>query len=397
MQSCLEGIRVLDFSHALAGPYCTLLLSQYGASIYKLEPPEGDIGRGWGPPFTGSEASYFLGLNAGKQGISIDLKKPEGLDLCLRLTERMDVLIENFRPGTMDRLGLGYGAVQARNPALIYCSISGYGQDGPSRNEPAMDLILQASSGLMSMTGTSDGELVRCGHSVADVTAGMFGLIGILLAMRAREKTGAGQYVDVSMFDSMISAMASPFANYHGTGASPQPLGTAFATIVPYRAFATQDRDLVIAVSSEKLWAAYCRAIDHPELAAHPDYATNSDRVRNRCALEPLLAEIMRGKTAAEWARILGGAGIPHSPIRTLQEVAQDPQTAVRNMLVPIEHGEAGIFPVTGPPVKLSATPGRIEGGAPRLGEHTCSVLQTLLSMTEEEIERLRDSRVIRE
>ncbi|MBI1789241.1 MAG: CoA transferase, partial [Acidobacteria bacterium] len=214
MASALEGLRVLDFTHALAGPYCTLLLADYGATVYKLESPDGgDMGRGWGPPFAGNQASFFLGLNRGKYGLSIDLKRREGLDLCLRLIEKMDVLIENFRPGAMDRLGLGYADVQPRNPGLIYCAISGYGQNGPSRDEAAMDLIVQASSGLVSITGTEEGEQVRSGYSVADVTAGMFAVIGILLALRSRDQTGKGQLVDVSMLDGMISTMSSNFMN----------------------------------------------------------------------------------------------------------------------------------------------------------------------------------------
>src|SRR3984893_4628276 len=210
MESALDGLKVLDFSHALAGPYCTMLLAQYGAEVYKVEAAGGgDIGRGWGPPVTGGQASFFVGGNTGKRGVSIDLKRPEGIELCLRLAERADVLLENYRPGTMERLGLGFQAVHRRNPRLVYCSISGYGQDGPSRDEPAMDLILQASCGLISVTGTPDGEPARCGHSVADITAGMFSLIGVLMALRARDRSGEGQFVDVSMFDGMISAMAS--------------------------------------------------------------------------------------------------------------------------------------------------------------------------------------------
>jgi formyl-CoA transferase/CoA:oxalate CoA-transferase len=396
MEASLEGVRVLDLSHALAGPYCTLLLSHFGATVYKLEPPEGEIGRGWGPPFTGDESSYFLGLNAGKQGLVIDLKKADGVDLCLRLIERCDVLLENFRPGTMDRLGLGYETVRARNPRLIYCSISGYGQTGPRRDEPAMDLILQASSGLMSFTGTTEGELVRCGHSVADITAGMFALIGILLALRSREMTGAGQYIDVSMLDSMISAMASGFANYFGSGEPPKPRGTSFASIVPYRAYPAADRELVIAIGSEKLWATFCRVIGRPEMADSPDYATNADRIRNRESLDAELFEILRRKPAAEWMAAFRESGIPHSPIRTLDEVAGDPQALVRNMFPRIDHGRAGVFPVTGVPIKMSATPGCVRGGAPALGEHTRAVLSELLEIPAEEFNRLLKSGVVR-
>ena len=209
---------MLDFSHALAGPYCTLLLADYGAEIYKLEARSGDMGRGWGPPFAEGEAHFFLGLNRGKQGISLDLKQPEAIDLCLRLVDAVDVVIENFRPGAMDRLGLGYEALHQRNPRLIYCSISGYGQQGPSRDEAAMDLVVQASSGLLSITGSEQGEPARCGYGVTDVTAGLFSVIGILLALRARESTGRGQFVDVSMLDSMISTMSSNYMGYLGSG-----------------------------------------------------------------------------------------------------------------------------------------------------------------------------------
>src|SRR6516162_8994445 len=244
----LDGIRVLDFSHALAGPYCTLLLADYGAQVYKLEARGGDMGRGWGPPFAGGVSSFFLGLNRGKQGISIDLKQAEGIDLCLRLADRMDVLIENFRPGAMDRLGLGYEALHQRNPRLVYCSISGYGQDGPSRDEAAMDLVVQSSSGLLSITGTEDGESVRCGYGVTDVTSGLFAVMGILLALRARDRTGVGQFVDVSMLDSMISTMSSNYMSYLGSGTVPKPMGTSFPTVVPYRVFHGSDREFAIAV-----------------------------------------------------------------------------------------------------------------------------------------------------
>ena len=229
MLNALDGVRVLDFSHALAGPFCTLVMADFGASVYKLESPSGgDMGRGWGPPFAGGQSSFFLGLNRGKYGISIDLKRREGIDLCLRLVDGMDVLVENFRPGAMDRLGLGYAALAQRNPRLVYCSISGYGQAGPSRDEAAMDLIVECSSGFLSITGTEQGEQVRSGYAVADINAGLFSVIGILLALRARDVTGRGQYVDVSMLDGMISAMTSNYMSYLGSGKVPRPLGSGF-------------------------------------------------------------------------------------------------------------------------------------------------------------------------
>lgn len=391
MLTPLNGVRVLDFSHALAGPYCTMLLAHYGADVFKVEPPEsGDIGRGWGPPFTGEDASFFLGINAGKRSLAIDLKKPEGLALCMEMIDHADVLIENMRPGTFERLGLGYARVHARNPKLVYCSISGYGQNGPSRDDPAMDLIVQASSGLISMTGVENGELVRCGHSVADITSGMFGLIGILLALEARHLTGTGQFVDVSMLDSMISAMGSSFAYYLGSGLVPKPLGTSFATIVPYRGFPTRDREIIIAVASQKLWQEFCVAIDRPELADDPDYASNPMRVKNRGVLEPLITEIFRSNTCDYWIEKLRARGIPCTPVRTLAEVVADPQSAAREMFPTVDQTR-----VTGPPVKLSETPGFIPRRAPLLGQHTREALSELLGLDTEALERLAAGGVI--
>lgn len=394
MRYPLDDIKVLDLSHALAGPYCTLLLADYGARVYKLEPPQGDIGRTWGPPFAGDDSSYFLGLHPNKFGICVDLKKPEGLDLALRLTEKVDVFIENFRPGSMERMGLGYEQVRPRNPRLIYCSISGYGQDGPSRDLPAMDLILQASSGLISVTGVRDGETVRCGHSVADVTSGMFAALGIMIALHARERTGAGQLVDVSMLDSMISAMGSNFANYLGTGVVPGPMGTAFKTIVPYRTFPTADREMAIAVASDKLWAALCEALEMPQLAEDPRYATNAVRVENRGALEPLLADIFCQRSWPEWEKRLTAAGVPCAPVRTLEEVYRDPQCEVREMFPVLPHA-AGASPVTGLPIKMSETPGRVRFAAPLLGQHTRAVLHSLLCLDPATLDALVRDQVI--
>lgn len=394
-RGALDGIRVLDFSHALAGPYCTLLLADYGARVYKLEPREGDMGRGWGPPFSGGISHFFLGLNRGKRGVSIDLKQPEGIHLCLRLIDRMDVLIENFRPGTMDRLGFGYEAVRRRNPRLVYCSISGYGQHGPSRDEAAMDLVVQCSSGLMSITGTEQGESVRCGYGVTDVTAGLFAVIGILLALRARESTGQGQYVDVSMLDGMISTMSSNYMSYLGSNQVPGPMGTAFPTVVPYRAFQTRDRAIAIAVGSEKLWASFCRAIGRSDLEKRPGFESNAARIVNRDALEPLLADVFSRCDAAEWIRRLRAEGIPCSLVRNLAEVAADPQCEARRMFPELDHPSAGRHRVTGTPVKLSETPGGPAASAPLLGQHTRAVLRELFGLGDSAFEELAARRVV--
>ena len=395
MASVLDGIRVLDFSHALAGPYCTLLLSDYGAKVYKLEAQTGDMGRGWGPPFAGGVSSFFLGLNRGKQGISIDLKHPEGFDLCLRVVDQVDVLVENFRPGTMDRLGLGYAALHQRNPRLVYCSISGYGQQGPSRDEAAMDLVVQASSGLMSITGTEDGDSVRCGYGVTDVTAGLFAVIGILLALRTREKTGVGQFVDVSMLDSMISTMSSNYMTFLGSNIVPKPMGTSFPTLVPYRVYHASDREFAIAVGSEKLWAAFCTALERPDLEKHPDYETNALRIENREALEKILAEIFATHPVDEWIAKLRAAGIPSSLVRNFAEVAEDPQSEVRKMFPLIDHPTAGTHRVTGTPVKLSDTPGEPSSPAPLLGQHSRSALKELLALDDRSIDDLVARRVV--
>jgi crotonobetainyl-CoA:carnitine CoA-transferase CaiB-like acyl-CoA transferase len=394
-KAALGGIRVLDFSHALAGPYCTLLLADYGAEIYKLESRAGDMGRGWGPPFAGGDASVFLGLNRGKRGLSIDLKQKEGLDLCLRLIDRMDVLVENFRPGAMDRLGLGYEAVRKRNPRLVYCSISGYGQDGPSRDEAAMDLVVQGSSGLLSITGTAEGESVRCGYGVTDVTAGLFAVIGILLALRARENAGRGQFVDVSMLDSMISTMSSNYMSYLGSGIVPQPMGTAFPTVVPYRVFHARDRSIAIAVGSERLWTAFCGAIGRPDLERNPAYESNAARIRNRTVLEPLLEGVFREHAAGEWIERLQAAGIPASLVRNFEDVVEHPQSAVRKMFPTLDHPAAGEHRVTGTPIKLSETPGEPGLPAPLLGQHSASALRDLLGLDDGVLTALAERGVI--
>ncbi len=375
----LEGITVLDFSHALAGPYCTMLMAAYGANVIKVESPEeGDIGRSWGPPFQGSDSAYFVGLNSGKKSLTVDLKSPEGLGICRRLAAKADIAVENFRPGVMSRLGLDYAALSAANPRLIYVSISGFGQTGPRRLEPAMDLIVQSASGLMSITGTVQGETVRSGHSVADVTAGLFALIGALMALEARHRTGRGQFVDVSMMDSLMSSMLANFARYLASGAIPVPMGTAFDSIVPYRNFMCADREVTIAAASDKLWKSLCDAIGRSDLIEHPDYHSNPLRVQNRRVLEPLLEGTFRSRSAAQWIEALSKVGVPCTLVRNFKEVVDDEQTGARNMTPVVQHAEAGPIRVLGVPVQLSDTPGRIASASPVLGADTAAVLGDL-------------------
>ncbi len=374
----LDGITVLDFSHALAGPYCTMLMAAYGAQVIKVEGPDGDIGRTWGPPFNGTDASYFVGLNSGKQSLVVDLKTPEGLEVCRKLAAKADIVIENFRPGTMNRLGLDYASLSAANSRLIYVSISGYGQTGPRRLEPAMDLIIQSASGLMSITGTAAGETVKTGHSIADITAGLFSLIGAMLALEARHRTGRGQFVDVSMMDTVMSSMLPSFARYMASGVVPKPMGTLFDGIVPYRNFVCKDREITLAVASDKLWKSFCEAIGRRDLANHPDYNTNPLRVENRGVLEPILEAMFLSRPAAEWVELFVQYGVPATVVRNLKEVIEDEQTTARHMTPIVQHPVAGPIRVVGVPVQLSETPGRIGKAAPLLGADTDAILKAV-------------------
>ncbi len=374
----MDGLTVLDFSHALAGPYCTMLMAAYGAKVIKVEGPEGDIGRTWGPPFNGADASYFVGLNSGKQSLAIDLKTPEGLEVCRKLAAQADILVENFRPGTMNRLGLDYASLSAANSRLIYVSISGYGQTGPRRLEPAMDLIIQSASGLMSITGTAAGETVKTGHSIADITAGLFSLIGAMMALEARHRTGRGQFVDVSMMDTVMSTMLPSFSRFLASGIVPKPMGTLFDGIVPYRNFVCADREITLAVASDKLWKSFCEAIGRPELGNHADYSTNPLRVKNRGVLEPMLESMFRSRPAAHWVELLAKHGVPATVVRNLKEVLDDEQTAARNMTPIVQHAVAGAIRVIGVPVQLSETPGRIGCAAPLLGADTAAILKAV-------------------
>jgi formyl-CoA transferase/CoA:oxalate CoA-transferase len=374
----LDGITVLDFSHALAGPYCTMLMAAYGAQVIKVEGPEGDIGRTWGPPFHGKDAAYFVGLNSGKQSLAIDLKTPEGLEACKKLAAKADILVENFRPGTMNRLGFDYASLSAANSRLIYVSISGYGQTGPRRLEPAMDLIIQSASGMMSITGTEAGETVKTGHSIADITAGLFSLIGAMMAIEARHRTGRGQFVDVSMMDTVMSTMLPSFARFMASGIVPKPLGTLFEGIVPYRNFECQDREITLAVASDKLWRSFCEAIGRKDLANHPDYNTNPLRVKNRGVLEPMLEAMFMTRPATQWVELFAKYGVPSTLVRNLKEVVEDEQTAARNMTPTVEHPVAGAIRVIGVPVQLSETPGRISNASPLLGADNDTILKSL-------------------
>ena len=396
MRMPLEDVKVLDLSHALAGPFCSTMLADFGAEVIKLEPKgAGDIARAWGPPLPGGETSYFVSLHRNKKGIEIDLKHPEGKALFFRLVERCDVVLENYRVGALARLGLGYEAARERNPGIIYCSVSGFGQDGPYRDRAALDLILQAESGMISVTGEPGGHGVRCGVSIADLTAGMYAAFGILLALRVKEKTGRGQAIDVSMLEGQLSLLGTMIGGYLADGEVPVPMGTAYKALLPYQTFRTKTRDLALAVGSEKLWEVFCPVIGHPALAGDPRYRTNADRARNRHTLIPTLQEIFLTKSYEEWEPVLLAAGIPMGAINSIAEAVDHPQVAARGALVEMDHPRAGKVRMVGAPVRLSATPGSVRTPAPMLGEHTDEVLRDLLGLGADEIAALRGAGVL--
>ena len=387
MKMPLEDVVVLDLSHALAGPHCSTMLADYGAQVYKLETPgSGDIARAWGTPLGGGESSYFASLHRNKKGLSIDLKTAQGKELFMRLAEKADVILENFRVGALEKLGLGYEAVRARNPGIVYCSVSGFGQDGPYRDRAALDLILQAESGMISITGEEGGSGVRCGVSIADLAAGMYAAYGIMLALRVKEKTGEGQRVDVSMLEGQLSLLNIMIATYMADRELPVPMGTAYKALLPYQTFRTQTRDLALAVGSQKLWKVFGPTIGRPDLVDDPRFATNRDRVRHRAALIDIIQQVMLTRGYEDWERVLLAAGIPVGAINDIGQVIDHPQVKARGAIVEVDHPRAGRVGMAGVPVKLGATPGSIRTPSPALGEHTAQTLETLLGMGAEEI-----------
>ncbi len=371
----LDDLTVVDLSRALAGPYCTMMLGDLGARVIKVETPDGgDDTRGWGPPFVNGESAYFMSINRNKQSVTLNLKHARGRDLLLRLLGRADVLVENFRPGAMDRLGLGYAAVHEAVPRLVYCSISGFGQTGPYHERAAYDLIVQGMGGIMGVTGEPDGAPMRVGVAVADICAGMFAAYAILAALRARDRTGRGQWVDAAMLDGQVAWMTYMAANYFATGDHPPRVGSAHTNLVPYQPFPTRDGFVNVAVGSEGLWQKFCDALALP-LAADPRFATNAARVAHRQELLDLLFPVFRRLPTAEWVIRLLAAGVPAGPIYRINEVMTDPQVLHREMVVNLEHPRAGRITVNGVPVKLSETPGAVRTPPPVLGEHTDEVL----------------------
>ncbi|OLC55173.1 MAG: formyl-CoA transferase [Acidobacteria bacterium 13_1_40CM_4_69_4] len=391
----LEGVRVVDLTRFMAGPFGTAMLGDYGADVLKVEPPgEGDGARAWGPPFMGGESVYFLSVNRNKRSLTLNLRHPEGVALLLKLVDRADVVVENFTPGTMSRLGIGDEVLRGRNPRLIYCAISGFGQSGPYRDRPAFDLILQGMGGVMSTTGEEGGGPVRVGIPIADIAGGMYAAYAIVLALLSRGRTGAGQVLDVSMMDAQISWLSYYVGIYLASGEVPPRRGSAHATVVPYQAFVCADgRYITLGTGNDRLFRRFCE-IAGLTLADDPRFGTNPDRIRHRDELIPMLEGVFRSRPAGAWIEALQEAGVPCGPISTVDEIVRDPQVRAREMLVEIDHPSAGRITVPGLPIKSPEAPGSIRRPPPRLGEHTAEVLEEL-GVPAAELPRLRGLGVI--
>ena len=375
----LDGLTVLDLTRVLSGPYCTMMLADMGARVIKVEQPgKGDDTRGWGPPFQNGESAYFLSVNRNKESVTLNFKHPDGREVLDRLIQQADVLVENFRPGTLERQGLGYDALSAAHPGLVYCSISGFGQTGPRRSEPGYDAVMQGEGGLMSITGPPGGKPYRLGVAIADIVSGMFAAFGVAMGLLARERTGRGQFIDVGMLDSVAALLTYQAGICFATGQAPPSLGNQHPTIVPYETFTAADGDIVVAAGNDALFTKFCEIIETPALAADERFTTNKGRVENQDALRPLLAERIRTRSRSQWLDVLKQAGVPCGAVRDLAEVLSDPQLVERMMVVPMHHPKAGPMKVLGVPVKMGETAGGVRTPPPVLGQHTQSILAEL-------------------
>ena len=391
MTASLADLRVLDLTRVLVGPYATMLLADLGADVIKLEMPgQGDDARHF-PPHVNGESAYFMSLNRNKRSMTLNLKSEAGKALFLDLVQSVDIVVENFRPGTMDRLGLGYETLIKANPRLIYAAASGFGQTGPYSQQPAYDGVVQAMGGIMSITGQPGGEPTRVGTSIGDIAAGLFTAIGILAAVHHREKTGQGQMVDVAMLDCQVALLENAIARYTAAGEVPVPIGNRHPSITPFEPFATSDGQLMVAVGNNRMWSRFCEAMGTPELASDPRFTTNAQRTSNYQSLRPLIASAMAQKSTAKWVSILEEARVPHGPINSVDMVVADPQVLAREMVVDVAHPVAGDTKLPGIPIKMDLTPGEIKTPAPTLGQHTQEILTELLGYDAEKIARLEE------
>lgn len=389
MAKPLEGVVVLDLSRVLAAPYTGMILADMGADVIKIERPgKGDDSRAYGP-FKNGESVYYMSLNRGKRSMTLNMKSEEGKQILKDLVKEADVLVENFRGGTMDKLGLGYDVLKEINPRLIYSACTGFGMTGPYKFDPAYDVIVQGMGGIMSITGQEGGEPTKVGASIGDITAGIFSAVGIMMALYAREKTGKGQLVDVSMLDCQVAILENAIARYMNAGVSPKPIGNRHASITPFQSLKTSDGYVIIAVGNDTLWQKFCGLIDRPDLAADPRFATNPLRTENVKVLGEELTKTFVTKTMDEWLHILKEGGIPVGPINDVERVIKDPAVIARDMIVTTHHPVAGDVEMAGVPIKLSDTPGSVDGPAPTLGQHTREILKEKLNMDDALIDQL--------
>jgi crotonobetainyl-CoA:carnitine CoA-transferase CaiB-like acyl-CoA transferase len=370
MKAALSDLLVIDLSRIFAGPYCTMILGDLGATVIKVERPEtGDDTRQFGPPYTGGESAYYLGLNRNKHSITLDFTTPAGKERLLELVKKATVLVENFRPGTLERQGLGYEDLRQINPGLIYCSISGYGHDGPYAMQPGYDFVAQAEAGLMAVTGESDGEPQRVGAPVGDQSAGLYASIAILGALHHRDRTGEGQYIDISLFEAAVSLLGNVSANHLVSGEEARRYANGHPNIVPYQAFHTRDGYVVVSVGNDRLYQTFCRLLGRDDLAKDPRFSSNPQRVRNRDELIPQLQEQFLLRDTQDWLDALRAAGIPCGPINRVSQVFQHPQLVARNFIWETEHPTAGSVRLSGSPIHMSETPARLYKAPPLLGE----------------------------
>lgn len=391
----LDGVRVLDLSRTLAGPFCTMLLGDMGADIIKVEQPEvGDETRRFTPPTWDGISSYYLASNRNKRSLTVDLKSEAGREIIGALAKTADVLVENFRTGALDRLGLGYEQLKEINPRLIYCSVSGFGRTGPEKNRAGYDLLLQGYGGLMSITGEAGGSPVKVGTSLVDMNAGMFAVYGILSALIAREKTGLGQFIDVSLLDGQVALLNFVATSYFATGKPAGRMGTAHPSIVPYQAFAAKDGDIILAIANNRLWQRACQALDWGDLQEDPRFCTNDERVAHRHLLIGIIQERIGRMEIREIVEKLDAVGVPCGPIHTVDQVLNHPQVLAREMVISVEHPVVRDLKMPGFPVKLSETPAQLKRHPPLLGEHTDEILREL-GYHPEQINSLREHKVI--
>ena len=391
----LDGLTILDFTRVLAGPYCTMQLADLGARVIKIEQPgRGDDTRAWGPPFVGGESAYFLSINRNKESVALDLKHSRARGILDALVARADVVVENFRPGTMERLGLGYDTLAATHSGIVYCSISGFGQTGPRRAEAGYDAMMQAEAGLMSITGPADGPPFRLGVAIGDIATGMFAVQGILAALYARERSQRGQRVDIAMLDAVTALLTYQASIAFATGDTPSRMGNRHPSIAPYDTFTAADGEFVLSVGNDDQFRRLAGILRRPELGIDPQYATNADRVRHYDALRDTLSRLFSSWARADLLAALTAAGVPCSAVRSVTEALQDPQLSAREMIVPLEHVSAGGIRVLGSPLKLSETPASVRTPPPALGQHTDAVLREI-GLSDSDIASLRTAGAI--